>query len=54
MPFGTHENGLPMGIQAQARQAGDGLLMQLAAQVERALGGKWNGGAVPKHHVTHL
>ncbi|WP_239508809.1 amidase family protein, partial [Klebsiella aerogenes] len=24
MPFGLHENGLPLGIQAQAKQAGDG------------------------------
>jgi amidase len=52
MPFGRLPNGLPMGIQIQTRQAGDGLLLQLAAQVERALGGQWNGGALPTTHVT--
>ncbi|MDP2803414.1 MAG: amidase [Phreatobacter sp.] len=54
IPFGHLPNGLPMGIQLQTRQAGDGLLLQVAAQVERALGGQWNGGAVPAHHVTAL
>jgi amidase len=54
VPFGRHENGLPMGIQAQARQAGDGLLLQLAAQMERALDGQWNAGQVPANHVTRL
>jgi amidase len=52
LPMATLENGLPMGIQAQARQANDGLLLQLAAQVERALDGKWNGGRRPKVHVA--
>ncbi len=52
LPLAAHENGLPLGIQAQARQANDGLLLQLAAQVERAIGGKWNDGGVPKVHVT--
>jgi hypothetical protein len=33
-----------VGIQAQARQGADGLLLQLAAQVERAIGGRWNDG----------
>jgi amidase len=51
LPLGVQESGLPLGIQAQARQADDGLLLQLAAQVERALGGKWNGGLRPKVHV---
>jgi amidase len=46
------ENGMPLGIQAQARQAGDGLLLQLAAQVERAIGGRWNDGRLPAVHVT--
>ncbi|MBN8938582.1 MAG: amidase [Rhizobiales bacterium] len=54
MPFGLHENGLPLGIQAQAKQAGDGLLLQLAAQVERALDGQWNAGRLPRTHVTTL
>jgi Asp-tRNA(Asn)/Glu-tRNA(Gln) amidotransferase A subunit family amidase len=50
LPMAAHENGLPLGIQAIARQANDGL--QLAAQIERALGGKWNGGKTPGVHVT--
>jgi amidase len=54
MPFGRLPGGLPMGIQLQTRQGGDGLLLQVAAQVERALGGRWTGGAVPAHHVTAL
>jgi Asp-tRNA(Asn)/Glu-tRNA(Gln) amidotransferase A subunit family amidase len=52
LPMAAHENGLPLGIQAIARQANDGLLLQLAAQIERALGGKWNGGKTPGVHVT--
>jgi Asp-tRNA(Asn)/Glu-tRNA(Gln) amidotransferase A subunit family amidase len=47
------ENGLPLGIQAHARQANDGLLLQLAAQIERAIGGKWNSGGQPEVHVTN-
>jgi amidase len=53
LPMATHENGLPLGIQALSRQANDGQLLQLAAQIERALDGKWNGGRVPGVHVTH-
>jgi amidase len=52
LPLATHENGLPLGIQAQARQANDGLLLQLAAQIERAIDGKWNAGRRPGVHVT--
>ncbi|MFC7477143.1 amidase [Dankookia sp. GCM10030260] len=52
LPMGRQENGLPLGIQAQARQAQDGLLLQLAAQVERALGGAWNEGRRPGVHVA--
>lgn len=52
LPLAAQPNGLPMGIQAQARQAGDGLLLQLAAQVERALDGFWNSGRVPAVHVS--
>lgn len=47
LPLAGQENGLPLGIQAQARQANDGLLLQLAAQIERAIEGKWNGGRRP-------
>ncbi len=48
----SNEHGLPLGIQALAKQANDGLLLQLAAQIERALDGKWNGGKKPKVHVA--
>ncbi|WP_158747734.1 amidase [Acidisphaera sp. L21] len=53
LPMATQENGLPLGIQAQARQANDGLLLQLAAQIERAISGKWNAGRRPGVHVTN-
>lgn len=52
LPMAVQDNGLPFGIQAQARQANDGLLLQLAAQIERALGGQWNQGRRPGVHVT--
>ena len=52
LPMAWQETGLPLGIQAQAGQAKDGLLLQLAAQVERALGGRWNDGRRPGVHVT--
>jgi amidase/6-aminohexanoate-cyclic-dimer hydrolase len=52
MPMAAQEHGLPLGIQAIAKQANDGLLLQLAAQIERALDGKWNGGKTAKVHVT--
>ena len=52
LPMGRQANHLPFGIQAQAAQANDGLLLQLAAQIERALGGRWNDGARPPVHVT--
>ena len=51
MPMGAHPNGLPLGIQAMGPQASDGLLLQLAAQIERALGG-WNSGTLPSVHVS--
>ncbi len=53
LPLAAHGNGLPLGIQAQARQGNDGLLLQLAAQVERAIGGQWNAGRRPGVHVTN-
>src|SRR3954465_7791355 len=52
MPMATQDHGLPLGIQAIAKQANDGLLLQLAAQIERALDGKWNGGKTAKVHVA--
>ena len=35
-----------------ARKANDGLLLQLAAQIERALDGKWKGGRTPAVDVN--
>ncbi|EHL98962.1 Amidase [Acetobacteraceae bacterium AT-5844] len=52
LPLAWQESGLPLGIQAQARQANDGLLLQLAAQIERAIDGRWNEGRRPGVHVT--
>jgi len=52
LPLGMHENGLPLGIQVQAKQANDGMLLQLAAQIERAIGGQWNAGRKPDVHVS--
>ena len=52
LPMARQDNGLPFGIHAQARQAEDGLLLQLAAQIERALDGRWNDGRRPGVHVT--
>ena len=51
MPMASQDHGLPLGIQAIAKQANDGLLLQLAAQIERALDGKWNDGRKPKVYV---
>ena len=53
LPLAEHVHGLPLGIQAQAKQANDGLLLQLAAQIERAIEGKWNAGRKPGIHVTN-
>jgi amidase len=52
LPLAANEQGLPLGIQAQARQGHDGLLLQLAAQIERAIVGKWSDGRTPAVHVT--
>ena len=52
LPMAEQENGMPFGIQAQTRQGNDGLLLQLAAQIERALDGRWNAGRRPGVHVT--
>jgi amidase len=51
LPLAEQEGGLPLGMQFQARQANDGLLLQLAAQIERAIEGSWNSGRVPGVHV---
>lgn len=52
LPLGIQETGLPLGIHAMTRQAGDGLLLQLGAQFERLLGGQWYVGRTPAVHVT--
>lgn len=52
LPMAAHDNGLPLGIQALGAQGSDGLLLQLGAQVERALGGAWNGGRAPGVYVA--
>ncbi|QIG93204.1 MULTISPECIES: amidase [unclassified Bradyrhizobium] len=52
LPLATNEHGLPLGIQAIGKQADDGSLLQLAAQIERAIDGKWNDGKRPGVHVT--
>lgn len=54
LPLAAHENGLPLGMQIHARQGNDGLLLQLAAQIERAIEGRWNQGRLPAVHVTGL
>jgi amidase len=54
LPLGWQDNGLPLGMHFQARQANDGLLLQLAAQIERSLGGRWNDGRLPATHVTRV
>jgi Asp-tRNA(Asn)/Glu-tRNA(Gln) amidotransferase A subunit family amidase len=54
LPLGELENGLPMGIHALAKQGQDGLLLQLGAQIERAIDGKWNNGKKPAVHVTNI
>jgi amidase len=41
-------------MQAVFNTTNDGLLLQLAAQIERALGGKWNDGRRPGVHVTQV
>jgi amidase len=52
LPLAFNEHGLPLGMQLQAKQADDGLLLQLGAQIERAIGGRWNDGRRPGVHVT--
>lgn len=54
LPMAELENGLPLGIHALTRQGDDGLLLQLGAQIERALNGKWNRGRRPDVHVASI
>src|SRR5699024_806777 len=52
LPMARLENELPLGMHATAKQGNDGLLLQLGAQIERALDGKWNHGKQPAVHVA--
>ncbi|WP_143833687.1 amidase [Oceanobacillus senegalensis] len=54
LPMAELENGMPLGIHALTRQGDDGLLLQLGAQIERALNGKWNHGKKPAVHVSNI
>ena len=54
LPMAQQENGLPMGMHMLAPQGEDGLILQLGAQIERELNGKWNHGRQPTHHVTTI
>lgn len=54
LPIAMDENGLPLGIHVFTRQAEDGQLLQLAAQLERALNSKWNQDRLPPIHVANL
>lgn len=54
LPMAEMENGMPFGIHALAKQGDDGLLLQLGAQIERALDGKWNNGNMPGVHVSKI
>ncbi|MFA1818877.1 amidase [Virgibacillus oceani] len=54
LPMAELENGLPLGMHILAPQGEDGLLLQLGAQIERELNGKWNRGRKPANHVTNI
>jgi amidase len=54
LPLAKHANGLPLGMQIQTGLGNDAMLLQLGAQIERAIEGKWNLGDLPKVHVTKL
>ncbi|MDK3018036.1 amidase [Pseudodonghicola flavimaris] len=53
LPMGRLPNGLPLGMHATTKQGNDGLLLQLAAQVERSLNGDWFDGRKPQVHITN-
>ena len=53
LPLGRLPNGLPLGMHLTTKQANDGLLLQLAAQIERSVNGDWFGGARPQVHITN-
>ncbi|WJV62770.1 amidase [Pectobacteriaceae bacterium CE70] len=52
IPLAWQQSGVPLGMHFQTRQANDGVLLQLAAQLERALGGYFLKNARPAVHVT--
>ncbi|MBS0909622.1 amidase [Tatumella sp. JGM118] len=52
VPLAWQTSGIPLGMHFQTRQANDGQLLQLAAQLERAAGGRFNGQRIPQVHVT--
>nr|WP_318381707.1 amidase [uncultured Enterobacter sp.] len=52
IPLAWQQSGLPLGMHFQTRQANDGLLLQLAAQLERASGGRFIKNTLPQVHVT--
>lgn len=47
IPLAWQESGIPLGMHFQTRQENDGALLQLAAQLERAVGGRFNRQAIP-------
>jgi hypothetical protein len=50
---GQSQRALVMLLIAVSVAPNDGLLLQLGAQIERALGGKWNDGRRPGVHVAN-
>lgn len=52
IPLAWQQSGIPLGMHFQTKQANDGLLLQLAAQLERSVGGRFNSNKVPAIHVT--
>jgi Asp-tRNA(Asn)/Glu-tRNA(Gln) amidotransferase A subunit family amidase len=57
-PLAEHEHGLPSALRPRPGKAHDGRRLQLAAQIERAVGGSWHAGRKPrgacdKPHVTN-
>ncbi|NIF23683.1 amidase [Candidatus Pantoea multigeneris] len=52
VPLARQASGLPLGMHFQTRQANDGQLLQLAAQLERAMGGRFMPHSRPQVHVT--
>jgi len=52
IPLAWQQSGIPLGMHFQTRQANDGQLLQLAAQLERALGGSFIRNNVPQVHVS--